>query len=250
MLRGLTTAIRTLTWIPMPGRDVKCFADALPWFPGVGLLIGALLYVLAELAGANWPMGAALLVLLAGTLITRGLHLDGLADAADGLFGGHTREQRLAIMKDSRMGAFGGIALALTLLAKFVLLTRLAETGGIIWIIPVFVVSRTTQSILPVLLPYARAEGTAREFITGARWYHALLAIVIAGIILHATGIAPMIWMPALAAGLSLTLLLAQSFRKQFGGITGDLIGATNELVEIAILCLGCLLWPACPCAC
>jgi len=249
MLRGLITAIRTLTWLTVPGRDVKCFADALPWFPCVGLLIGALLYVPAKLAGANWPMGTALLLLLAGTLITRGLHLDGLADAADGLFGGHTREQRLAIMKDSRMGAFGGIALALALLAKFVLLARLAETGGMIWIIPVFVVSRTAQSILPVLLPYARAEGTAREFITGARRHHALSAIIIAGVILQAAGIEPAIWMPALAAGLILTLLLAQSFRKQVGGITGDLIGATSELVEIAILCLGCLLW-TCPCAC
>lgn len=239
-LGGLTTAIRTLTWLPVPGPEAASFASALPWFPLVGLLLGSVLYGLCLLSGATWPEGTALLVVAGGTLLTRGLHLDGLADAADGLFGGRTRERVLEIMKDSRMGAFGGMAILLILLTKFVLMTRLAGMGAASWIIPAYVTSRTAQSLLAVTEPYARTEGKAAAFVAEAKPLHGLLALLLAMVLILAVGRMSLPWLVAFALGLAVALLLARSFRRRIGGITGDLLGATSELTETAVLLYGC----------
>lgn len=239
--RGFITAIRTLTWLPMPGRDAASFASALPWFPLVGLMLGSAIYGLCLLLGTTWPEGTALAVVVGGTLLTRGLHLDGLADSADGLFGGRTRERMLEIMKDSRMGAFGGIAIALILIAKFVFVTRLANLDALAWIIPAFIVSRTAQAVLAVTVPYARADGTAAPFIAEARPVHAILALLLAIGVIVTVGRSNILWVVSLAIGLALTTLLGRAFRRRVGGITGDLLGATSELTETTVLLYGCL---------
>lgn len=240
-LRGLVTAVRTLTWLPVPGRDAESFASSLPWFPIVGLLLGSALYGLCLLIGPAWPEGAALAVVAGGALLTRGLHLDGLADAADGLFGGRTRERMLEIMKDSRMGAFGGIAIALVLLAKFVFVSRLAVMDATFWVVVAFVTSRTAQSVLAVAVPYARTEGTAGPFIAGARPAHALLALLLGMAAVALCGRMDTRLLAGFAAGLAISVLLGRAFRRRVGGITGDLLGATSELVETAVLLYGCL---------
>jgi adenosylcobinamide-GDP ribazoletransferase len=241
-IHGLVTAVRTLTWLPVPGHDAASLASALPWFPAVGLLLGAALYGLCALSGATWPEGAALAVVAGGTLLTRGLHLDGLADSADGLFGGRTRERILEIMKDSRMGAFGGIAIALALLAKFALVSRLVGLHAPLWIIPAYVTSRTVQAVLAVTQPYARADGMAAPFLAEARPAHGLLALLVGIAAILSAGRMDVLWLVAFALGLALAMLLGRSFRRRVGGVTGDLIGATSELVEIAVLLYGCLM--------
>ncbi|HEJ83120.1 MAG TPA: adenosylcobinamide-GDP ribazoletransferase, partial [Desulfobacteraceae bacterium] len=146
-LNGLGTALKTLTAMPWPGRDGDDFATSLPWFPVVGLLLGAILYALSLpwelLPVAPWPSGVALLLTAADVCLTRGLHLDGLADWADSVGGLVGREKRLAIMKDTALGTFGGLALILALLAKWIAFERLISCGNAVSLIPVFIISRT-----------------------------------------------------------------------------------------------------------
>ncbi|MCG6982088.1 MAG: adenosylcobinamide-GDP ribazoletransferase, partial [Deltaproteobacteria bacterium] len=105
MLRGLVTAIRTLTIFPVPGREASDYSSALPFFPVVGFALGALLWLVSLIdrfiGDSGWPMGIAILMLVANIISTRALHLDGLADFADALGGGWDKRKRLEIMKDS-----------------------------------------------------------------------------------------------------------------------------------------------------
>ncbi len=241
MLPGLITAFRTLTILPVPGRDAPEPAASLPFFPVVGGVLGFFLWIVSLSAAlfpeGGWPAGVGGLMLIAGSFLTRGLHLDGLADFTDALGGSRDRERRLAIMKDTHMGAFGAIALVLLLLAKWLALTRLVASGSAVWIIPVLVISRTMQVDLAVHLPYARAGGgTAHPFVTGAASWHRVVAIA-AAVAIALGGYGPM-GLGALAMGFAVTRLFGAWCRSRLGGITGDLLGAGNELVEVCLLFL------------
>lgn len=239
-MRAGVTAVRTLTALPCPGRDAARFADALPWFPLVGGLLGALIAgLLAASSPLGWPLGAASLAVLANVLLTRAIHVDGLADMSDALGGGRTRERRLEIMKDSCNGAFGVTAVVLNLLLKTAALARLAEAAAGGAVIAAFILARTAQAVVASSLPYARAGGgTAAPFVAGATRRHALAAVMLA--------LALLAWLPhggalplaGLAVTAALVAGLAVYYRRKFGGVTGDLIGATNEIVETGLLLL------------
>ena len=239
-LRAGVTAVRTLTALPCPGRDATRFADALPWFPLVGALLGALVVGLfAVLSPLGWPLGAAALAVLANVLLTRAIHVDGLADMADALGGGRTRERRLEIMKDSCNGAFGVTAVVLDLLLKTVAFARLAEAAATGAVIVVFILARTAQAVVAASLPYARASGgTAAPFVAGATRRHALAAVLIALSLIawlsHGNPLA-LVGMTVAAAFVAGMVVF---YRRKFGGVTGDLIGATNEIVETSLLLL------------
>jgi adenosylcobinamide-GDP ribazoletransferase len=235
----LTTALRTLTLLPAPGRDAQTLAAALPWFPAVGALVGGALYGLMaaamRLPGGGWPAGAAAAAVLGGTLLTRGLHLDGLADWADGFGGGRDRESTLRIMKDPSVGAFGTLALVGALLAKWVAFERLAGCGTGLWVVAACVAARTVQVDLAVWLPYARAEGgTAEGFVRDSRPAHFLAALALAAALV--VGLCG----PVGALALGAAGLAGRAFgwwcRRRVGGVTGDLLGAASELVETALL--------------
>jgi len=238
VLRGLVTAMRTLTILPVPGREADGMADALPWFPLAGGLTGLLVYGLSRgigLVSGDWAGGAAATALVAGVLLTRGFHLDGLADWADGFGGGRDRAHTLAIMKDSRVGSFGVLAVLVVLLLKYVALLRLAGTGALHLIVPVFIVSRTVPVDLSVRLPYARPEGgTAAPFVEGARPFHRTAALLAALVLLLALS-GWRGWV-LLAVGMAASRLLGSWFRRRVGGVTGDLLGAACELVETGLL--------------
>jgi adenosylcobinamide-GDP ribazoletransferase len=235
LLSSFVTAWRTLTVLRLPGREAPRFADALPCFPLVGLVLGCVAAAAARAAViAGWPAlgGAAGAGMLA--LITGALHLDGLADGADGLYGTRTPEQRLAIMKDPRVGAIGVVALVFAILLKMLAITRLA--AGPSWILVALpcVWSRAAMTVLAVSLPYARAEGTARAFIEGARPAHAMAAVLLAA---AATAfLAPLAALACAAAATLIALALRGVFRRAVGGITGDLLGFACEIVEVALL--------------
>lgn len=241
-MKGLTTALRTLTILPVPGRDSDKFADSLYWFPAAGLVIGVLLYlpVLAlQSAGiALWPEGLSLLILALSVVITRGLHLDGLSDFADGFWGSHERGRILAIMKDSAIGTFGGIALVLVLLAKWTLLARLLEMERGYWLIAACVISRTMQAALASSFPYARPEGgTAISFVQGAGKRHLYWALLLGLLFATATlAISPVMAIAAFFAAGVVTTLTGKWSNKKIGGITGDVIGTVNEFTEVAVL--------------
>ncbi len=238
-LGGLLGAVRTLSVLPLPGRAVEPMSATLPWFAVVGAALGAVLYGISALAGSSmiggWPEIAALAVVIGGALLTGGLHLDGLADWADTL-GGASAERRLEIMKDPRVGAFGVIAVVAIVLCKWVALTRLGPAGAL-WLVTAYAVSRTAMVDLAVRLPYARAEGgTAATLVEHARPHHlAVCGVSALAVVIAVSG-------PAGVGAMALGWLIAGVFgrwcRRRIGGVTGDLLGAANEIVETSILLL------------
>jgi adenosylcobinamide-GDP ribazoletransferase len=236
-MRSIVTAVRTLTSLPCPGRDTDDFASTLPYFPVVGALVGGVvvlvLHTIASYAG--WADGAAVVAALVAVLLTRGLHIDGLADVSDALGAGRTIERRLEIMKDPHTGAFGVMAIAGDLLLKTVALSRLATCEQ--WALAVlpFIVSRTTQVIMAVSLPYARAQGGKAEgFVRSARPLHLVLAVMVACAVCMVVG--QLTGIILLLQGLAIGVVLRFWIKRNFGGVTGDLLGTTNEVVETGLL--------------
>ncbi len=242
-MKNLITAIRTLTIIPVPGRDSERFSSSLPWFPLVGLMLGSILFgmgiIWIKIFAPDWSGGGAIIILAAETLLTRGLHLDGLADWADAMGGSTNREGRLSIMKDPSLGTFGVLALVTVLLAKWVALERLLSSGSTIWLLLILIISRDMMVELMTTLPSARSgEGMALPFVMDASRRHRAWAHTISlffCLFFGPGGFA------LFALGWVIARLLGTSYRKLFGGITGDLLGTTNELVE-TILFLICAL--------
>lgn len=243
LLGGAVTALRTLTLLPVPGREGRSLASALFWFPFVGLLVGGLGWGLASALlyiEPGWVAGAAFVVILLSAFITRGLHLDGLADMADGFGGARERARTLEIMKDSRVGAFGVIAIVLVLLAKWVILTHLLESEGGLWIIVAAVLSRAAMVELARSQPYARrSRGMGAEFVSGAGLEHVIVAVMAAltvTVVFVGWGggiVCLIVWCMVIALG--------HWFRRRVGGVTGDLLGASSELVETTVLFFGAL---------
>jgi adenosylcobinamide-GDP ribazoletransferase len=238
MLKGFVSAVRTLSLLPIPGRDAEKLTDSLPWFPVVGAFLSAMLYGLWRLLDVvglgNWTEGVALILVAAAAVLTRGLHLDGLADAADGFFSMTTRARTLEIMKDSRIGTFGVLALMTILGFKWAALNRLVEQGSVIWVVPAFVVSRVAMVELAASLPYARAEGgTGFPFVETAGARHKVIGWMVAAVL--ASAVSPLA-SAALLLGYVTTKILGRVYLRRLGGITGDLLGATCELVETLLL--------------
>lgn len=229
-------ALQFLTLIPvrlsgMP--DARTQARALLYYPLVGLLLGGLLAGLALLA-QGLPVGVqATLVLVLWCALTGGLHLDGLADSADGWMGGlGDRERTLRIMKDPQIGATGALVLMLQLLLKWSLLQALL-TEQLVWpLLLAPLVGRSAAQWLLLTTPYARPQGIAQGLQQAPRKPVWLTAAVLAWILL---GSHP--------AFLLLPLLLFWGLRRlmlaRLQGYTGDTAGALIELAEAAVLGAG-----------
>ena len=237
-------ALTFLTKVPWPRPVVagpEDLARSLFWFPWVGAILG-LIFLGAWssfLKVLPHPAAAALLVCLT-VWITGGLHLDGLADTVDGLGGGQDPEARRRIMKDSRVGAFGVLALILVLLLKFAFFLAAADKGwrGEFVLYPIL--SRWGMVYLAYRSDYARPEGglgqamttgVTQRVVTGASFSAAALAILLLGF----KGL--VLWA---GAGI-LVFLLSRYFKQTLGGVTGDVLGAANEILEVAVL-VGALL--------
>ncbi len=240
MLCGLVTAMRTLSVLPVPGRETRHFSDALYWFPFAGLLLGILQVLPAMLAvRLAWPEFSAALVLLSGVVLTRGMHADGLADMADGFFGGRDREARLRIMKDPSVGSFGVLALVMLYLLKWVVLVKLVEGESWTVIIAGIVLARVAQVALASLLPYARSGGgTASGFVSGAGSLHGAVAFLAgAGLLLLLTGFS-LLFVTLLASFATVSVLVGWLSMRRIGGVTGDVLGAASELSELGVWCV------------
>ena len=233
-MRGLLSAIRILTIVPIPGRDAGFCATCLPWFPIVGAILGATSCAIASTLGPQWPAGAAFLAVAAAVALTGGLHVDGLADAADGLGGGRDRDTALAIMKDSRTGAFGVIAVCLALIGRTLATSSLIVSGAASWLIIAGTISRFMQTDMMVRSPSARPNGTASALVLGARrWHWALGFLTCAAIVFPIGGI---LGLTGLGGALCVNLGLGAWFRRRVGGVTGDLVGSASEISEVSIL--------------
>jgi adenosylcobinamide-GDP ribazoletransferase len=227
ILREFQTALMLLTRLPA-GRiagEAPPLAHAAWAFPLVGALIGLLMWAtFAAAAGLGLPpLAAALLALAAQALATGALHEDGLADTADGLGGGATRARKLEIMKDSRIGSYGVLALFFTL---GLTTTTMAETASLARFIAIGAASRTAMLLPMAFLRPARSSGLGHGAALAADARFAAALVLTLTVSLPAPGAL----LPILAVTLALTALM----RVQVGGQTGDTLGATQKLAECA----------------
>jgi adenosylcobinamide-GDP ribazoletransferase len=239
-IQGLLTSFRTLTILSWPGRESEDLSTALPWFPVVGFVLGLILYGIARAWGylpfGPWYAGSAIIVLAAEVWLTRGLHLDGLADWADSIGGSLSRAKRLEIMRDSHMGAFGVLALVISLTAKWLAFERLIAAGSLIWAIIALVISRDMMVELITTLPYARSgDGMGKIFVEGATSGHRLVSHGLCLILCLPFGLLGFAFW---GLAMIITWIFRRRCRKEFGGITGDLLGTANEMVEVVLLFL------------
>lgn len=240
-MRSLLFAWHFLTAIPLSRRQAAPLdgelARSMRWYPVVGLILGGLLVALDRglVRLLAEPVVDALLV-VALVALTRGLHQDGLADTTDGFAGGYTPEQRLAIMRDPRIGAFGATALILSLGLRYAGLLVLAPDGRAAVLLAMPVLGRWAMVVGAACAPYARKEGgLAEPFLAGLAWrdvaWAAVPACAAAVVLLGAeAGLAGAGLAAAIGAG------FARLSKRICGGVTGDTLGATNELAELAFL--------------
>lgn len=245
-MRGLGASLQLLTRLPVPWprehREGE-LAGALPWFPVVGALLGVLLGV-----GGWWltriglPVGPAAVMtgVVAGPMLTGALHEDGLADTADGLWGGRDRAATLRILRDSRVGSYGVVALVAALLARVACLDALPPATWPAALAVGHSLGRLSTVWLMAALPYARAEeqGLGGTMVALLRPRHLVLASAVGvGVVI----LAPPPGLAALGLALLIMALLRRWFRRKLGGVTGDLLGATCIIVEVSTLLLWCL---------
>jgi adenosylcobinamide-GDP ribazoletransferase len=236
MLRALACSVLFLTRIPLPRLtlDASDFARSSGFFAWVGALIALLLWGASLLfVPALGARLAALSLIALWVAITGGLHLDGLADLTDGLSGGRgERARTLEIMRDSRIGAHGAVALALVLMLKWAALERALELGALGWTIAP-VVGRFAATLCIASFPYAREAGLGSPFVGSAKAPALALGLLPLALVVYLLGPATLV--PA-ALGLACALLLALRCQRLLSGLTGDVYGAAIELAELAVL--------------
>ena len=243
VLEDLGSAFQFLTRLPMPSLQPReaSLSRAAKFFPVVGLVIGL------GAAGLHWVLNGllsrpliALCVLVYLVLVTGAIHEDGLADAADGFGGGWTKDKVLSIMRDSRIGVFGTIALTLSLLARYTLLSEIPAGRFSRYLIVAHVLCRWTALPLGVFLAPARKEEglgaqVAQRISVVSLIFGSAVSLAVCYWLLRNH-----MWLPVATTAI-VAILTAAYYRSQIGGVTGDCFGATNQLTEIAVYLCGVL---------
>ena len=234
---GVATAFFTRIPVTTPASRGERLADAAWAFPLVGAGIGgvaAFVFLLVQLCGlGDWP--AAILAVFATVVLTGALHEDGFADTADGLIGGHDRDERLAIMRDSRHGTFGVVAIVLSVLLRA---AALAEIGEAVYVgLALIAAHAASRSALPFAmraLEPARADGLGAA---AGRPRTPLVIVTLAiGLLVTLAALGPTRGAIAFGlAGASMSILGVLAHRR-IGGFTGDVLGAFQQLGEIVML--------------
>ncbi|KMW58062.1 Cobalamin synthase [Candidatus Rhodobacter oscarellae] len=230
----IAEAVGLLTRLPVRLRGVPRGAAAAWAYPVAGLLVAAIGASVAWLAGGLPPAMTAGLALAAMVIVTGALHEDGLADTADGLWGGWTRDRRLEIMRDSRIGAYGVLALVFGVGLRWAALAAIAGAGPL-WpaLLAAGALSRAPMVAVMYALPNARGDGLAAA--TGRPGGATLWVAIFVGLGLAGLAIGWAVLPAALACG-AISAALALVARAKIGGQTGDILGATQQTSEIAIL--------------
>jgi len=236
--RDFRLAAAFLTILPT-ARDVEIdsgrLARSMGFFPAVGLAIGVGLVILDWLLGAFMPRAVLdCLLLLILVMVTGALHLDGMADLIDGLAGGKDREGILAIMKDSRVGAIGAVALVMILLLKYLSLFHLPQEMKHAALMFMPCAGRWVQVMLAAFCRYLRPEGTGAAFIEQVGERETMLAtgtMLLASFVLFGLKGIFLVFLVGLAA-----MVLIRFFQRRLGGVTGDVLGASTEIIEVFTL--------------
>ncbi len=249
MLTNLFEAIRFLTLIPLPFMQPmsmdnyeRNIARAMGWFPLTGLLIGAIAAAVGALSGlfwGEWPRAAFIVIALG--VVTSGLHLDGVSDTFDAVMSWRPRERKLEIMKDSRIGAMGAMALVAVMLLKVIFL----GTAGAAWLPAVLiapVIGRWADLYGIFFFPAAAEGGLGRTFKDHTRTRDFVLATVQMLLIVGAVGYLSagihglLRGVIAIAAVFLAAHVLFTRWTRELGGLTGDTYGAVCEIGEVVAL--------------
>ena len=240
----LRAALGFFTRLPIGSAPLPpTFRGVIVWLPAVGLIVGAVVAAAVKIAGLFLPAAlCGVIGCLTWVAVTGGLHLDGVADCGDGLIVEATRERRLEIIKDSRLGTFGGTALFFVLAFKIGALTGLAGTtpdfvplllgcclAGCVARCMVFVAMR---------VPTARPGGLGEALHEGVTARHEAIALGLAVAVAALNGMRGLL---ALGAAALVGLFLLSAARKRLGGVTGDVFGCLVELTECAVLTVCCI---------
>jgi adenosylcobinamide-GDP ribazoletransferase len=244
MIRQLVAAIAFLTRVPVPSKMVFGAEDvgrSARWFPLIGLMIGGILVTALRLFTLIFPaLVTAFLIAAIDALLTGALHLDGLADTADGFGGGRTREDVLRIMRDHAIGSYGAMALVLVVAIKTSALAELiVRHRAVAWLALMPMLGRWSVVLLSATQPYARRSdqdgappgGAVSDFVGRVELVVAsTTALPVAVVLASWRGLAAALLVLA-ASG-----LWGWCCRRRIGGITGDTLGASVEVSEMLVL--------------
>ena len=220
-------------------RGGRLRAGALPWFPLVGLALGAGLGCVWWATDRLWPrLLAGALTVAVDLAMTGALHVDGLADAADGLLPHATRERRLEIMRDPGTGAFAVAVVGIVIVLRVCALASRAP--DIALLAGVWCAARAVVATVPRFVPYARDHGMASPLLDGARAWPALLVVPAAGIAALGAGAPGAI---AVAAGALAAVGVVAFAWRRLGGFTGDVLGASVVVAETVALVVAAAKW-------
>src|SRR5262245_32806815 len=240
ILDDIALCLAFYTRLPVPLPDGRSFADAQWAAPVAGLAVGTigwLAFFLAEACGLP-PAIAAALAVASTVIVTGALHEDGLCDTADGFGGGETRERKLEIMRDSRIGTFGSIALIFSILLRSAALSTLAKSSLVFCaLVASHAAGRAMMPIFMHLVPPGRSDGLSAN--AGAIPDSSVLAAAsIGGALLLLLGVSGAV---LAAAALAILFFAGRGLcRHQIGGQTGDVLGAVEQVSEIIILLIAC----------
>ena len=233
---GFFTRLPVPGWVEFAPEKLGQAARFLPW---VGWIIGLISAAVYGLAVQVLPVDLSIiLAMVASIRATGAFHEDGWADTCDGLGGGWSRAQILAIMKDSRIGSYGTIGLVVMLLAKYLALADLAAEEDYPLIAALLVahpLSRLAAVSLMAVLDYARADDSAKSASVARRPTAAELGIATLGGILPLLLLSPREALFVLAFAVVIAVLAMRTFARRLGGYTGDCLGATQQVAELAI---------------
>lgn len=246
-LRLFLTAIQFFTRIPVPawvGHSAAQLNQAARYFPMVGIVVGSFCAGVLWLIAQVLPLSLAVpLSMAAGILVTGAFHEDGLADFTDGLGGGYTPEKALAIMKDSRIGAYGAISLIMVLILKYQALLELARAHSWLVVTAALIAAHSFSRLMAVSIMFtqsyirdddsARAKPAAQQ-ISRASFIIALLTGLVSLVALYVASAHVANILTAVFAALLMRNYLAWRLQKRLGGYTGDCLGAVQQLTELA----------------
>ena len=236
-MKRFLIALQFLTILPIKIKsEIKeeNFGRSLIYFPIVGILIGILLAVSSHIFVFLPRLVLGAFILLISIIVTGGIHLDGFADTCDGFYGSKPKEKILEIMRDSQIGVMGVIGIVCLLLLKFTLIVNIPK--DILWksLIMMTTFARWSQSFACYTSKYARREGKAKYFIE----YANRKGIILGGLLTFALFLllVKLKGLILFALVFILIFLFINYVKKKIGGMTGDTIGATSEVAEVAVL--------------
>ena len=243
-MKRFLIALQFLTIIPVKVEDAveRDFTRSASFFPVIGVMIGMLLVLFNMVASQLMPaMPCNVFLLIFWIFITGALHLDGLADTMDGFYASSDKEKILRVMKDTSTGAKGVVSLVMLLLFKFVLLLNIEGDIKVYALILAPTISRYSMFLAISGSRPARKEGMGKLFIGATRWTELIFSSIIVVIACVASYFLPlgpvkMLGFIAVAVAVIVTLAFVRYCNYKIEGMTGDTLGALNEIVEIAVL--------------